>query len=71
MTATGSEFAGREEVLDHIRRFYDMTALTTVRDELSLKDLGIAGRKGVMLPCTSIFAVDRLGIKASRGITLF
>ena len=62
-----SEFASRPKVLDHIRRFYDLTALTTVRDKLSLKVLRQAGREGVQLPCTSIFAVNRLGIDPKPG----
>jgi hypothetical protein len=63
----GSEFAERTDVLAHIRRYYDLTALTTVRDELSLKVLHLAGREGLLLPCTSIFAVDRLGIAPASG----
>ncbi len=63
----GGEFADRPDVLEHIRRYHDLTALTTVRDELSLNVLRLAGRKGVLLPCTSIFAVDRLGIAPAPG----
>jgi len=63
----GSEFAQHPEVLEHVRRFFDLTALTTLRDELSLKVLGLAGRKGAVLPCTSLFAVDRLGIAPAAG----
>ncbi len=55
------------DVLAHIRRYFDLTALTTVRDELSVKVLRLAGREGLLLPCTSIFAVDRLGIAPERG----
>jgi hypothetical protein len=63
----GSEFLGRPEVLEHIRRFFDLTDLTTVRDRLSLRVLAQAGRKGILLPCTSIFAVDRHGILPKPG----
>jgi hypothetical protein len=63
----GSEFSSKPAVLEHIRRFYDLTALTTVRDELSLRVLEQAQRKGILLPCTSIFAVDRLGIRPRAG----
>jgi len=63
----GSEFAERPDILEHIRRYYDLTALTTVRDELSLQVLRLAEREGVLLPCTSIFAVDRLGIAPAPG----
>jgi hypothetical protein len=63
----GSEFSGNGAVLEHIRRFYDLTALTTVRDELSLRVLEQACRPGYLLPCTSIFAVDRLGVRPQAG----
>lgn len=63
----GSEFAGRTAVLDYVRRFYDLTTLTTVRDELSVEVLRLAGRTAEALPCTSIFAVDRLGIRPRPG----
>ncbi|HMD61190.1 MAG TPA: hypothetical protein VKG78_07145, partial [Opitutaceae bacterium] len=62
-----SEFARNPEVLEHVRRFFDLTALTTLRDELSVKVLGHAGREGALLPCTSLFAVDQLGIAPSAG----
>ncbi len=63
----GSEFVDRKDVLEYIRNFFDLTRLTTLRDELSLKVLGLAGRKAEVLPCTSIFAVDNLGISFSPG----
>jgi hypothetical protein len=62
-----SEFLDQPKVIDHIRRFYDLTALTTLRDSLSIEVLRQAGRQGVLLPCTSLFAVDRLGITAAPG----
>jgi len=62
-----SEFLDQPPVLEHIRRFFDLTALTTLRDELSVEVLRKAGRKGVLLPCTSLFAVDRLGIAPAAG----
>jgi len=62
-----SEFARLPQVLDHIRRFFDLTALTTVRDDLSVKVLRQAGREGVLLPCTSLFAVDMWNIKPAPG----
>ena len=63
----GAEFNGRPDVLDHIRRFFDLTTLTTVRDQLSVEVLKRAGRKGILLPCSSLFAVDRLQIRSSAG----
>jgi len=62
-----SEFLDQPPVLEHIRRFFDLTALTTLRDELSVEVLRRAGRKGVLLPCTSLFAVDRLEITPVSG----
>ena len=63
----GKEFADRSDVLAYIREFFDLTKLTTLRDELSLRILGLAGRTAELLPCTSIFAVDRLGVIPSKG----
>jgi hypothetical protein len=63
----GAEFGERPGVLDHIRRFFDLTSLTTVRDELSVDVLKRAGRAGILLPCSSLFAVDRLQIRPATG----
>jgi len=62
-----SEFTRHPKVLEHIRRFYDLTALTTVRDELSVEVLRQAGRDAHLLPCTSLFAVDQQAITPSPG----
>jgi hypothetical protein len=62
-----SEFASRAETLAYIRRYYDLCKLTTVRDRLSTEVLRHAGRQAELLPCTSIFAVDRLGISPLPG----
>jgi hypothetical protein len=61
------EFADRSDVLAYIRQFFDLAKLTTLRDELSLKILNLAGRIAEILPCTSIFAVDQLGILPTKG----
>jgi hypothetical protein len=63
----GSEFLAHPKALDHIRHFFDISTLTTVRDELSVNVLRQAGRQVTLLPCTSIFAVDRLSITPSLG----
>lgn len=63
----GSEFAAKPAVLDYVRKFHDLTVLTTVRDRLSLEVLRHAGRASPALPCTSIFAVNRLGIVPEAG----
>jgi hypothetical protein len=63
----GAEFDARPDVLGHIRRFFDLTALTTVRDQLSVEVLRRAGREGELLPCSSLFAVDQLKIRPEAG----
>jgi hypothetical protein len=63
----GSEFADRPATLEYIRRFFDLATLTTLRDTLSVRILKLAGRSAPALPCSSIFSVDRLGIKPLRG----
>ena len=63
----GSEFAERPQTLAYIRRFFDLSTLTTLRDFLSLQVLKLAGRSACALPCTSIFAIDRLGIEPLNG----
>jgi len=63
----GSEFGRLPLVLDHIRRFFDLTTLTTVRDELSVEVLRRAERSGILLPCTSLFAADHLQIAPLAG----
>ena len=63
----GSEFADCPCTLDYVRRFFDLAALTTVRDDLSTRVLTLAGRSAERLPCTSLFAVDRLGIVPRDG----
>jgi hypothetical protein len=63
----GTEFAASPASLDYARRFFDLAAVTTVRDQLSTRVLALAGRTAELLPCTSLFAVDRLGITPRRG----
>jgi hypothetical protein len=63
----GSEFANRPDVLAYIRQFFDLAKVTTLRDELSAKILGLAGRKAEVLPCTSIFAADQIGVVPLKG----
>ena len=63
----GSEFESKPETLEYIRRFYDLTTATSVRDQLSVKVVALAGRKVEAIPCSSIFAVDGLGIGPQKG----
>jgi len=65
--SNGAEFADRHATLDYARRFHDLCALTTVRDDLSTRVLAHAGRSAEPLPCTSLFAVDRLQIEPRNG----
>ncbi len=52
----GSEFAGAHKILDYLRELYGICALTTVRDELTLKIMRLVGAQPLLLPCPSIFA---------------
>jgi hypothetical protein len=63
----GSEFTDCPSTLDYVRRFFDLAALTTVRDDLSTRVLALAGRSAERLPCTSLFAIDRVGIVPQDG----
>jgi hypothetical protein len=63
----GSEFADCPSTLDYVRHFFDLAALTTVRDDLSTRVLTLAGRSAERLPCTSLFAIDRVGIVPRDG----
>lgn len=46
----------------YAREFHDACTLTTVRDQLAQRLLAGAGRDAELLPCTSIFARDQLGV---------
>ena len=63
----GSEFAERPATLEYIRRFFDLASLTTVRDELSVQVVALAGRSVESVPCASLFAVNRLEIMPEQG----
>lgn len=63
----GSEFCQQPAVLEYARRFFDICELTTVRDKLSRVVLGYAGRTAPLLPCCSLYAVDRLQIRPRKG----
>lgn len=59
----GSEFETANETLAYVREFFDACRLTTLRDPLAAKILGMAGRSAPVLPCASIFARFGLGIE--------
>ncbi len=61
----GSEFCVRCN--DYIRRFYELSAVTTVRDSLAQTVLAQIGIDVPVIPCSSIFAIDEHGLKAENG----
>jgi len=61
----GSETCPR--CLSYIGEFFDACDLTLLRDDLAKKMLNATGRNADVLPCTSIFARDRLNIEPQKG----
>jgi hypothetical protein len=59
----GREFRADERVARYVRDFHDRATLTTVRDRLSREILQSLGRDAPVIPCSSIFARDALGIE--------
>lgn len=47
----------------YIKEFYELSAVTTLRDELSKTILGTIGVDAPVIPCSSIFAIDEHGLK--------
>lgn len=63
----GSEIDSCTKCNSYIREFFDVCNLTILRDKLAQSMLKKAGRDAMVLPCTSIFARDRFGLKALDG----
>ncbi|MBC7776944.1 MAG: polysaccharide pyruvyl transferase family protein [Phycisphaerae bacterium] len=63
----GSEIDSCPACSAYIREFFDACDLTILRDKLAQTMLKKAGREASVLPCTSIFARDRLGLNALNG----
>lgn len=63
----GSELDACPRCSAYIREFFDACDLTLLRDKLARTMLNKAGRDAAVLPCTSIFARDRLEIKPEGG----
>jgi hypothetical protein len=63
----GSEIATCRKCLAYVREFFDACTLTLLRDRLARRMLNFAGRDAEVLPCTSIFARDRLRIAPQEG----
>lgn len=63
----GSEIAACPRCLPYVRELFDACTLTLLRDRLARRMLNLAGRDAEVLPCTSIFARDRLRIAPQAG----
>ena len=63
----GSELNQCPKCSAYIAEFFDACNLTVLRDELAQKMLNMTGRDAAVLPCTSIFARDQLGIEPEAG----
>lgn len=63
----GSEIENCHKCKSYICEFFDTCDLTILRDELARKMLNYAGSDAKVLPCPSIFARDRFGIKPALG----
>lgn len=56
-----------EQCRDYIAELYDVCDLTLLRDGVARSMLNAAGRDAKVLPCTSIFARDRIGVRPQPG----
>lgn len=65
--SNGSEFKHCKICENYIRDLYDIADLTLVRDQLAKDILTSLNLKTEVLPCTSIFARDRLSITPKKG----
>jgi hypothetical protein len=63
----GSEIDACPKCSAYIREFFDACGLTLLRDELARTMLNKVGRDAAVLPCSSIFARDRLGLPVVDG----
>jgi hypothetical protein len=60
----GGEFLGEPRVVDYIRSLHSSARATTVRDRLAADVLRALSIEAPLIPCSSIFARDALGIEA-------
>lgn len=49
--------------IDYIKHMFSLSNVTTLRDKFAKKILGNIGLDAPVIPCSSIFAIDNLGIK--------
>jgi hypothetical protein len=60
----GSEFC--DKCNEYIKEFYDLSAVTTLRDTLSKTVLSKIDLEAPVIPCSSIFAIDEHNLKAEE-----
>jgi hypothetical protein len=58
----GSEFCDR--CSDFMKEFYNLADVTTLRDKLAKNIFSNMGIDAPLIPCSSIFAIDRYGLKS-------
>lgn len=63
----GTEFLACEPDKRYIREFHQTAAVTTVRDSLSRSILKMLDIDVPVVPCASVFAIDRFGLKSQPG----
>jgi hypothetical protein len=59
----GSEFIKSQKDVNYVQELHNLTKLTTLRDQLSKKILNSLSLDASVIPCSSIFARDNLGIE--------
>jgi hypothetical protein len=63
----GEELEQCPACLNYIREFYDACDLTVLRDSLAQTMLKRAGREAEVMPCTSIFGAEQVGVAPETG----
>lgn len=63
----GSEFARCARDSAYIRELHRLSAVTTVRDHLAQHILRSLGLDAPVIPCSALFARDRLGVQPQEG----
>ena len=58
----GSEFIRTQKDVDYVKELQGLTKITTVRDNLAKKILNRINLDAPVIPCSSIFAINNLGI---------
>lgn len=63
----GSEIISCQRDSEYIRELYSHCAVTTLRDPLAQQMLRYLGLEAPVIPCSSIFAINELGVKSEQG----